>query len=435
MSVVVHVSTLQEDDGSERLVAYLERPPLPGRGTRQLGASIADFSFTDSAQPVRRAGEAIYSRLVGHPEFQTALVQAMAVATDERCPLLVHLDIDGAADRIPWETLCAPDGTFLGLEPRWSVARVVDSAVKLPGTVAFQPPLRIAVLLSCLGISAADEWARLIQAVQASAVPVEILALVGEPDVEETIAKQAHPNVTVAGIPGADDFPELREQVVTFRPHVLHLFCHGSLRDGAHLELATQVDWLANAPVSSLFLEPNQVAALADPVERPWLAVLNCCEGAGASDQIHTLASSLVYSGGIAAVVGMREPIASDDATLFTERFYPLLLDAVARVAAGSPGVLDWSGLLVEPRRGLVQRRPGVFTAVAADRREWTLPVLYLRPEDFVVSLAAPPTPADLLRLEILRTIRATASATSPTTYVADLDRLIGELERHVAGP
>jgi hypothetical protein len=432
--VMVHVSTLQEDEGPGRLVVYLERPPLPGRGTRNLGGTATDFTLTGPPQAIKQAGETLYARLTQHPEFSTALVQAMAIASGGRCPLFIHLDADGDADRIPWEILCAPGGTFLGLEPRWSVARVVDSTVPLPGTVAFQPPLRIAALLSCLEISAADEWAALIEAVDGSPVPVEILALVGEPDLEQQIADEGRPGVRVLGIPGPEDDEELRNQVVTFRPHILHFFCHGSIRDGAHLELATQADWISRATVSSLFLEPNQVAALGDPVERPWLAMLNCCQGAAAEGEIHSLASDLVYTGGFPAVIGMREPIASDDASQFSARFYPALFDSVGRIAEGVSGVLDWSGLVVAPRRGLVQRRGGVFSTAAAERHEWTLPVLYLRPEEFQVGNAPPPNPADILQLEVFRSMRRSATASSPPSYVAELDRLIGELERRVGG-
>jgi hypothetical protein len=417
--IMVHVSTLQEPEGPDRLVVYLERPPLPGRGTRNLGATVTDFPLTGLPQAVKQAGETLYARLAEHREFSTALIQAMTIASGGRCPLFIHLDVDGEADRIPWEILCAPGGTFLGLEPRWSVARVVDSTIPSPGTVAFQPPLPIAALLSCLDISAADEWAALIGAVDRSPVPVEILALVGEPDLEQQIADEGRPDVRVLGIPGPEDDDELRNQVVTFRPHILHFFCHGSIRDGAHLELATQTDWIRLAAGeqvtgSSLFLEPNQVAALGDPVERPWLAMLNCCQGAAAEGEIHSLASDLVYAGGFPAVIGMREPIASDDASQFSARFYPALFDAVGRIAGGASGALDWSGLLVAPRRGLIQRRGGVFNAAAAEGREWTLPVLYLRPEEFRVGSAPAPNPTDLLQLEVYRSMRRSTTASSP---------------------
>ena len=427
--VMVHVSTFQEDDGPDRLVVYLERPPLPGRGTRRFGSTFADFPLTGLPQAVRQAGETLYARLAEHQEFSTALIQAMAIAGSGRCPLFVHLDVEGEADRIPWEILCAPGGIFLGLEPRWSVARVVDSAVPSPGTVAFQPPLRIAALLSCLDVPAAEEWAALIEAVDQSPIPVEILALVGEPHLEQQIADEQRPGVQVFGIPGPEDDEALRTLVRTFKPHILHFFSHGSILSGAHLELATQADWISEATVSSLFLEPNQVAALGDPVERPWLAVLNCCQGATAEGEIHSLASDLVYTGGFPAVVGMREPIASDDASQFTERFYPALFEAVGRIAGGASGTLDWSGLLVGPRRGLIQRQGGLFSAAAAERHEWTLPVLYLRPEEFQVVSAPPPIPGDIVQLEVLRAIRRSATAGSRPGYVADLDALIAGLE------
>jgi hypothetical protein len=427
--VMVRVSTFQEEDGPDRLVVYLERPPLPGRGTRTFGSTVADFPLTGLPQAVKQAGETMYARLAEHQEFSTALIQAMAIASGGRCPLFIHLDVDGEADRIPWEILCAPGGIFLGLEPRWSVARVVDSTVPSPGTVAFQPPLRIAALLSCLDIPAAEEWAALIEAVDQSPMPVEILALVGEPDLEQQIADEGRPGVHVLGIPGPEDDEMLRNLVVTFKPHILHFFCHGSILGGAHLELATPTDWISEATVSSLFLEPNQVAALGDPFERPWLAVLNCCQGAAAEGEIHSLASDLVYAGGFPAVVGMREPIASDDASQFSGWFYPALLDAVDGIAGGASGTLDWSGLLVEPRRRLIQRRGGVFSAAAAERHEWTLPVLYLRPEEFQVGSAPAPPPGDVVQLEVFKAMRRLATAGSRPGYVADLDALIAELE------
>jgi hypothetical protein len=431
---MVHVSTLREEEGSERLVVYLERPPLPGRGTRRLGCTVADFPLTGMPRAVRQAGETLYTRLAEHQEFSTALVQALQIANNGRCPLFIHLDPEGEADRIPWETLCAPDGTFVSLEPRWSVARVVDSRTPTAGTVTFRPPLRIAALLSSLDVPAADEWAALRDAASASPVPVEILAMIGEPDLETQIAEAEQPGVTVMGIPGPEDDDELRSQLATFKPHILHFFCHGSTAGGAHLELATQSDWRTGATVSSLFLEPNQVAALGDRLERPWLAMLNCCEGAAAEGEIHSLASDLVYAGGFPAVVGMREPIKSDDAHQFSDRFYPALFDALQDTIQGASGVLDWSQLLVEPRRALVQRRGGVFTAVAAERREWTLPVLYMRSDQFHITAAAPADPGDLLMLAMYRSMRVTVTASSPDSYVAELDRLIADLERRVAG-
>ena len=435
--VMVRVSTLWEAEGPNRLVAYLERPPLPGRGTRSLGCAATDFSLAGLPRAVQRAGEKLYERLTDHPEFSAALVQAMGTANNGRCPMLIHLDADSEADRIPWEILCAPGGIFLGLEPRWSVARVIDSTIPLSGAVAFQPPLRITALLSCLGIPAADEWAALIEAVDETPVPVEILALVGEPDLEQQIADEGRPNVRVLGVPGPGDDEELRRQVVTFRPHIIHFFCHGSMLDGAHLELATQTDWIRLAAeeqvmVSSLSLEPSQIAALSDPVERPWLAVLNCCQGAAAEGEIHSLASNLVYAGGFPAVIGMREPIASDDASHFSARFYPALFQAVDRITGGTSGVLDWSGLLVGPRRGLIQRRGGVFSAAAAERHEWTLPVLYLRPEEFLVASRPTASPADLLQLDVFQSLRRSAPAGSPPSYVEELDQRIAELQRRI---
>ena len=140
--------------------------------------------------------------------------------------------------------------------------------------------------------------------------------------------------------------------------------------------------------------------------------------GATAEGEIHSLASDLVYAGGFPAVVGMREPIASDDASQFSGRFYPVLIEAVGGNAGGRLN-LDWSGMLVGPRRRLIQLRGGVFSATAAKRHEWTPPVLYLRPEEFQVGSA--PTPQATLSSS--RSSRPSAGRQRPARGQADACR------------
>jgi hypothetical protein len=99
---------------------------------------------------------------------------------------------------------------------------------------------------------------------------------------------------------------------------------------------------------------------------------------------------------------------------------------------------LDWSVLLVGPRRTLVERQGGPFTASAARRREWTLPVLYLRPDDFTLVVPSPEQKAGVdevsasgagVLLKALRAMRASTGADAPPAYVANLDQRIAQLE------
>ena len=119
------------------------------------------------------------------------------------------------------------DGIFLGLDPRWSVARVVDSPVPSPGTVAFQLAAGIAAL-SCLGIPAAEEWAAPIEAVDQS------LNSGGGPRPRRgaPTSSSGSPRKTGRasrswGSLGLEDDETLRNLMVTFKPHILHFFCHG----------------------------------------------------------------------------------------------------------------------------------------------------------------------------------------------------------------
>jgi hypothetical protein len=431
----------------ERLWIGLERPPL-GDGATSDFACLPDepeFSLTSAGESedeiVGAAGERLYAGLAeANDEIALALAQIIGVPDGDRRPLLVRIRAGAQAERIPWETLRLPDGTFLALDARWSLARVVDPRVPPSGPPPFSPPLRVAALLSAFGVPAAGEWGELRQAVDDSPVDVELLVFAGEPALEDQIRAAALPNVTVAGLPGNTELEQLQRQIADFRPHVLHFFCHGSSEDGPHLELATPGDFLAGFPQDPLILESRQIAAFSSSRERVWLAVLNCCEGAASRDKIHSLARDLIFESGFPAVVGMREPILSDDATSFSRSFYPALLAAVGEAVDQGSATLDWSVLLVGPRRALVERQGGPFTAAAARRREWTLPVLYLRPDDFTLVVPSPEqqvgvedVPADAagVLLEVLRAMRGGTGADAPPAYIADLDQRIARLEGH----
>lgn len=442
--VVIRVGVLRGQD--DALIISLERPPLGSGADQNLACHASDPVFVlepadGDLDVVRAAGARLFEGLSEHEDIRDALIQALGVAHDGRSPLLVELRMGGDAERIPWEAICTLDGQFLALDARWSVGRIVGSRVAAAATRSFRPPLRVVAFLSCLGVPAFGEWAGLAAAVDNSPVAVELLVLAGEPDLEQAIADEQRPNVEVTGLPGIHDFENLRRRISEFRPDVLHFFCHGSTRDGPHLDLGTQSDWRRETTLSSLTLECEQIGQFCDPIVRPWLAVLNCCEGAATTGEIHSLARDLVYEVGLPAVIGMREPIRGEDATSFSASFYPALFDAVARLSSEGPAPVDWPSLLVGPRQALASRPGQPFSASAARRREWTLPVLYVHPDEFRLG----PAPADqpvtdasetpesrLVLLEVLRALRVSAAPTSPTDYVETLDRRIAELERHV---
>jgi CHAT domain len=167
----------------------------------------------------------------------------------------------------------------------------------------------------------------------------------------------------------------------------VHFFCHGTTTFAKpRLELAT----LTDTATSSIELDlPDLVASTG--VRESWLTVLNCCESGAASRDVHSLSHSLVMRG-LNAVIGMKEAVSELDAFEFSGRLYPglfeLLRTTLTPLAPGDEAVVDWATVMWAPRKGLRDRHKANVAA-----HEWTLPVLYVRPDVFRVKRAVPVSP------------------------------------------
>ena len=171
------------------------------------------------------------------------------------------------------------------------------------------------------------------------------------------------------------DTPALLAAIRHVDPHILHLFCHGTGGAAPMLQLATRRDHAVGLG-SSIVLEPLQLRGIGHAA---WVATLNCCEGGSDADGARSLASLLI-SAGYPATVGMREPVASAHAAVFARGFYTSLLRQIdERLVPGEEGELELAAALVDPRRAL--RDLHRDDAAAEHHREWTLPVLYVRPD------------------------------------------------------
>ena len=117
--------------------------------------------------------------------------------------------------------------------------------------------------------------------------------------------------------------------------------------------------------------------------------VLNCCEGAGVGAEAGFAVAGIVSGaeGHRSGVVGMREPVVSDTANLLTKALYSkLLTDLAARIDAAGQSLqpVDWPHLVVAARDRLARSRHGMLLSqAAASTKEWTLPVIYVRPDEF----------------------------------------------------
>ncbi|HEY6746752.1 MAG TPA: CHAT domain-containing protein [Mycobacteriales bacterium] len=374
------------------------RQPFPYRGTEPVFLGLATAPPADAA--LRTVGRTLYDAVAARPPLADTFAEALRVQPPARYPLFVEIDSASQVESLPWEALCGQDGTFLGLDERWAIGRMIDAA-RPPATPRdLELPVKVAAVLSALHVPAGSEWQALWDAVgTVPDLPVELLVLASEDDLAETIAAVTPPagvTVTVEQVP--DSTEGLQQRIRAFNPHLLHFFCHGSAgRRQPYLQVAVRSDWVT-ATAHSLYLEAAQFRDLTERTsDRPWLLVLNCCESAAAGprDNLQSLALMLVRDAALPAVVGMREPVSSTDASTFTRAFYTALLSEVDGRRAGTVPAdepLNWARYAVRARTTLLDRHPMPRTEAAESTREWTLPVVYLRPDPFVITVpAAPP--------------------------------------------
>jgi CHAT domain len=398
--LVFELSDSIAPDGTELVEIALKEPrvwgsprlPFRCRGDEPAFLALTRLPLDEDA--VQAVGQTLYRAIAAHPDLAHSLTTALRTQPPARYPVFVEIDSSSRVEMLPWEALCDAHGNFLGLDERWAIGRIVDGARISAGAAEFAPPLKLAVVLSCLGVPAADEWQALLDSIRTvPTLPVELLVLASEDDLAATISETRGLPVTVEQVP--PDTPALQARIGAFDPHVLHFFCHGSVQGSPHLELAVRSDWVSPPPYNSLFLEAAQIRDLTPrTADRPWLLVLNCCEtAAGAGrENLQSLALMLVRDAALPAVVGMREPVASSDASLFTRAFYGGLLGDLSGRLTGTvrPGEpFDWTRYVVRARERLRDKYRMPPSVAARSTQDWTLPVVYTRPEPFVVTPSA----------------------------------------------
>ncbi len=113
---------------------------------------------------------------------------------------------------LPWELLLPPEGEFLGIDPRFSIRRLPSSGKQL---ASFAGELRPR--------------------------PLRLLFMACAPVDQPTLDYEREEEALFQAVSGQDvafdscdlgTFKELKERVDEFRPHVLHLTGHGTVKDG-----------------------------------------------------------------------------------------------------------------------------------------------------------------------------------------------------------
>lgn len=347
------------------------------------------------ADAIKVAGCRLFSAVSAHPDigFQLSTVLGNQAVS----PVYVWFATKDGVEQLPWEAMWAPSGEVLGLDERWAIGRMATAKVGGAAFHTLEPPIRIVAVLSCIGITAAGELAALRKALEAAPGQVELLVLASEEQLvaglQAEIDAGTAPGVHVDLIPS--DLAALQQRTRDFRPHVLHFFCHGSIAGGPHIQLAVKSDWEAAQPSGGLTAEASQFKEFKRDGDELWLIVLNCCEGAapGPNADAQSLALALIREGHAPAVMAMREPVVNSVAESLTSSLYSkLLTDLVARLQTpGVPQPLDWARMIVAARDKLARSHDGMVRSQAASStKEWTLPVVYVSPDEFHVQVAQP---------------------------------------------
>jgi hypothetical protein len=413
---------------------------LPGRGDYSaLAYESADIELL--AQPrippkhVRKVGAMLYKALLSDKYVKGALKAAADTDAGTTTPIYIMYHQSGP-EWIPWETLCTGRGTFLALEERMPVARVPTKEERSGATIdrVFSLPAKILAVLSAADVPATGEWTALYETVRDMTYPVSMHVLISEPDLMAHILQMpAHPNVRIVAHATPGDGPDggvdpapgqsppnvlidvayvepsatgLIETIRAFNPHLLHFFCHGTSRPSPELQIATRAWWKLKGTGrrrNILRLTPPQFDKLPATASDLSIVALNCCESSASTGSIESIAMSLVSSGpGFPAVIGMREPIDSAAANLFTREFYGSILGRIGRFLEGQEDLadIDWIAAMSVPRARLAEARGagGRLHASAANVKVWTLPVIYVRPEPFRHHLAPGKSEAEQLQ-------------------------------------
>ncbi len=154
---------------------------------------------------------------------------------------------------------------------------------------------------------------------------------------------------------------EIRDKIRRFHPHVFHFIGHGYFQ-GKEAELVIEnEDHTARFISDKLFRE-----LFLDSEVR--LVVLNSCEGATSSPfkPFIGIAPNIVRRG-IPAVVAMQYNIYDDTALKFSQEFYRSL------------------GIGYPVDAAISEARRGIYIDFGAGRRDWGIPVLFMRAKDGVI--------------------------------------------------
>lgn len=397
---------------------------------------------------VQAAGQHLFRGLTTHPAIAAAVNQFMITPPDRTAPLFFQIDTD-LAEALPWEALWA-DNDFVALLGGRAVGRISGSTTSLGRVIerAVEPPLRFLAVLSASGVAAGPEWDAIWAAINRDDflqhIPIFLYVMVSEDDLFETvkgkIGESQKIDVKVEYV--TDD---LLSKIDSFNPNILHFFCHGDTTGGAHLKVAQRKDQLMGLG-SGMAVNVSELQTLFTLDNNTWLVFLNCCKGAAYVNDTYSLARALVASG-FPAVVGMRETIENTTAHAFCRIFYNRAFNFLSEMIRNDlrSQSIEWVNALFDSRRSILQSYNNnlPYTEIAPDYKEWTLPVIYVRPETFMLRPPAKAVPTlnsnhqeRQTEFDVLVTSRETLSKIRaiPPQLLESIDARIAALAQELYG-
>lgn len=446
---VIDISPSQDRAGNISVSFKLSEPPdtYPGADTfvpLTCSAQDAEFVAISSKQlqkdAVRLAGMRLCNNIYSQSAVGQAIQAAIARAKQEKdfvAPIYLLLrEGTQALEGLPWETMWDPHEGFLTLKESWPIGRMSGGQASDPIERPLNLPIRVLAFLAATRIEAQPEWDALYTALVAAEVPVALKVYICESELEDHIKAQSQDpniNVEIAYLPFPFDFADIIPNA-DFSPNIIHFFCHGSSEDGPSLLLSTMTDWEHGE--SSVVLGPDEFGRIPGWDSHLWLVTLNCCESAAAEQELSSFARTLVTTIKVPAVVAMRETVKVEDANVFCGTFYKALLREIKQSLASVEkfSEIEWVRALYEPRYALCKTyAAGVLPVkAAADSKEWTLPVIYVRSPHFklrAVSSQSLMSKQDQAMLDMIQQVLADLPPDLPAEVRDPIQKKIAELK------
>lgn len=398
-------SVLIEDGERGSLRLKLTRSPRGGTGRSKAFPEPVLPALDDEAA-VRKYGSKLLAALCKENVLRAAMDDALRAGVSEVWPLCFKVEGERAQElELCWETLWEKSQQFLALKPQWPIGRLVDSNELSART--FQAPLRILAVMSAIGVSAHQEWLGLKDAVdlaRSRGLPVHVTAVVGEQALLDELHELAAADPSWLKVVALKNQQTIENLLDDPFPHILHFFCHGSVRyGGGQLSLATIGDRAEPGAVArdSVVISLSRLESFVNS-RKLWLVTLNCCSGASSVGSTHSLAQTVVAAGAGAAL-GWRTPVDPADAHTLCRTVYGKFLRDLAGQLVGARlnhiFALELTTLAYVVRDELRANCADEPTS----RLRWTLPVLFVGSEPLAIMVTAPEPddPADLAKLDV----------------------------------